>query len=74
MLCIFYIVFLRVFSRCLVFAFDICYQLCTPENLIFSVHFHLGIWLPALLLSPLLRLPFLLQVTSISLLPFLIST
>jgi len=44
-------------------------QYCTFKNLIFSIHFHLGVWLLAWLLSPLLTLPFLPQVTSYLLSP-----
>ena len=50
------------------------FSLCTFKNLIFSTHFHLGMWLLAWLLSPPLTLPFLSQVTSISSLPLLFSS
>ena len=50
------------------------FWLFTFKTLIFSTPFHLGVWLLAWLLSPLLTFPFLYQVTSISSLPLLFST
>ena len=64
----------NVYPRFLILLFSICYQFCTFKNLIFCIHFHLGMWLLAWLLSPVLTLPFLPQVTSISSLPLLFST
>ena len=54
----------NLYSRFLTFAFCICDQFCTFKNLIFSIHFCLGVWLLDWLHSPLLTLPFLPQFTS----------
>ena len=59
----------NIYFRFSIFAFWYLLSILSFKNLIFSIHFHLGVWLLAWLLSSLLSLPFLPQVTSISSLP-----
>ena len=48
----------NLYSRCLIFAFCICYKFCTFKNPIFSIHFNFGARLLAWLLYPPLDSPF----------------
>ena len=48
----------NLYSRFLIFAFGICYQLCTFKNPIFSIHFYLRVWLLAQLPSSPFDSPF----------------
>ena len=48
----------NLYSRLLIFAFGICYQLCTFKNPIFSTHFYLVVWLLTWLPSPPFDSPF----------------
>jgi len=51
------------YSKFLIFAFYLLLLLCIFKSLNFNIHFHLGIWWLAWLLSSFLTLPFLLLVT-----------